>query len=288
MFGNPNQLFRQETSKPKKSGETLRRFSKYLLPWWPALLLAAVFIIIATWAQVTNPELTGELVDCYLTQTATSAFGGAALPGAADSAAQTNCWLSEGKEPQGLTQQLIKSAFLSGGFKAPSDPLTQDERVAGLVRLILFMVVLYVLGSVLTGLTFFSVTWAGQHVLRDLRLRVFEQFHRLHMGFYAEHEAGDLMSRITNDTETIGQALNFALVNVISGALLLVWIAYNMIAKSLPLRPTEHGSGPGDGSGDTVFLFAGAQGLPAHAPIHRQRQRRAAREHLGGARSAGL
>jgi ATP-binding cassette subfamily B protein len=41
------------------------------------------------------------------------------------------------------------------------------------------------------------------------------------------------MSRITNDSETIAQALNFALVNVLSGVLLLVWIAYNMLTKSL-------------------------------------------------------
>jgi ATP-binding cassette subfamily B protein len=41
------------------------------------------------------------------------------------------------------------------------------------------------------------------------------------------------MSRITNDSETIQQALSFALVNVLSGVLLLVWIAYNMLTRSL-------------------------------------------------------
>jgi ATP-binding cassette subfamily B protein len=99
---------------------------------------------------------------------------------------------------------------------------------------IVLLVTLYLLGSILTGATFFTMTWAGQHVLRSLRTDVFRHLHRLHLGYYAEHEAGDLMSRITNDTETIGQAINFALVNVVSGALLLVWIGYNMLAKSLP------------------------------------------------------
>jgi ATP-binding cassette subfamily B protein len=42
------------------------------------------------------------------------------------------------------------------------------------------------------------------------------------------------MSRITNDSDTIQQAISFALVNVISGVLLLVWIAYNMLSKSVP------------------------------------------------------
>jgi ATP-binding cassette subfamily B protein len=41
------------------------------------------------------------------------------------------------------------------------------------------------------------------------------------------------MSRITNDTETIQQAFNFALLNVLSGSLLIGWTAYNMLTKSV-------------------------------------------------------
>ena len=100
--------------------------------------------------------------------------------------------------------------------------------------MILIIIGLYAAGAILTGLTFYSMTWAGQHVLRRLRVAVFEHLHRLSVSYYAEQEVGDLMSRITNDTETIQQALNFALVNVLSGVLFLVWIAYNMLTKSLP------------------------------------------------------
>jgi ATP-binding cassette, subfamily B, multidrug efflux pump len=41
------------------------------------------------------------------------------------------------------------------------------------------------------------------------------------------------MSRITNDTSAIEQAVSFALVQVFGGILLLVWIAYNMFTTSL-------------------------------------------------------
>ena len=64
------------------------------------------------------------------------------------------------------------------------------------------------------------MAWTGQHVLRVLRVEVFEQLHRLSLSYYSEHEAGDLMSRITNDTTAIEQAFSFALVNVFSGILL--------------------------------------------------------------------
>jgi ATP-binding cassette, subfamily B, multidrug efflux pump len=232
LGGGPRNFMGQESLKPKKPGETLRRLGKYFAPWWPALLLAVVFVVIATWSQVTTPELNGQLVDCYLTQVAANASGSNFMSGAVASS-ESNCWLSVEKEPQGVTQTFIKRMFLAGDFQAPSATLTQAERIAGLGRLVILIVVLYILGSVLNGLTFFAMSWAGQHVLRTLRVKVFEQLHRLHIGFYSEHEAGDLMSRITNDTEAIAQAVSFALVNVAGGVLLLVWVAYNMLTKSV-------------------------------------------------------
>jgi len=229
-------LLEQETSKPKSASRTLGRLAEHFGPFWPAMLMAAIFVIISTWAQVTSPELTGQLVDCYLSPAAASS--GLSFPGAAadQSGSSSNCWLSADKQPVGITQTLIKNVFALGGLAAPKTDGTQtnDERQAGLVRMILLIIALFVLGSVLTGLTFFSMTWAGQHVLRSLRTEVFEHLHRLPIGYYAEQEAGDLMSRITNDTETINQAISFALVNVASGALLLVWIAYNMLSKNIP------------------------------------------------------
>ncbi|HEY3311236.1 MAG TPA: ABC transporter ATP-binding protein [Anaerolineales bacterium] len=239
MMGGPGRhggLLNQETFKPESASQTLGRLMEHFKPFWPALLMAAIFVVISTWAQVTSPELTGQLVDCYLSPAAASA--GFSFPGASaeQSSSINNCWLSANKQPDGITQTIIKKVFSLGGLAVSKtdDTLTNDDRMAGLVRMILLIIALFVLGSVLTGMTFFSMTWAGQHVLRSLRTEVFEHLHRLPIGYYAEHEAGDLMSRITNDTETINQAISFALVNVASGALLLVWISYNMLSKNIP------------------------------------------------------
>ncbi len=240
MLGGPHgprNILDRETLKPKSTSATLARLGQHFGPFWPALLATVILVVVSTWAQVTTPELTGQLVDCYLAPTAASAFG--SFPGLSgvSTASQSNCWLTQGRDPSGFTQTVIKAAFTAGGFQAPSAEtagLTADDRLAGLGRMIVLIVVLYVTSSMLTGLTFFSMSWAGQHVLRALRLEVFEHLHALPLSYYAEHEAGDLMSRITNDSETIQQALSFALVNVASGILLLAWIAYNMLTKNVP------------------------------------------------------
>jgi ATP-binding cassette subfamily B multidrug efflux pump len=237
MFGGQDGLRRmmsQETIKPRNLGETLARFGQYFKPYWPALLLVAVLIVLATWTQVTVPELIGQAVDCYITPSATQALGGfSAVLG--EAAPADTCWLDGGSPTQSFTQELMRATFSWMGFGSPAGLTGASERMSGLAGAVLLIVILYALGSFLTGLTFYWMTWAGARVLRAMRLDVFGQLHRLSLSYYAEHEAGDLMSRITNDSETIQQAFSFALVNVFSGLLLLGWTAYNMFRLNLPL-----------------------------------------------------
>ncbi len=107
-------------------------------------------------------------------------------------------------------------------------------RLSGLGSLVLYLVVLLVAGSIMSGLAFFSMTWAGQNVLRRIRIELFRQIHRLSLRFYSENEAGNVMSRVTSDTETIQQVFSFALMNVISGVLLIGWIMVNMLRENVP------------------------------------------------------
>jgi ATP-binding cassette subfamily B multidrug efflux pump len=213
MFGGPDgmrRLMSQETSKPKNLSVTLARFGGFFKPYWPVLIVVAILAILSTWAQVTVPELLGQATDCYLTPGAAQTFAG--FPGAAATTnSATNC------------TYITNSAALSN-----------PERLTGLGGLTLRVVGLFIISSIATGLMFFLMSWSGQHVLRTMRERVFEHFHNLSLSYYAEHEAGDLMSRVTNDMETIQQALSFALINVVSGIMLLLWVAYNMVKLSLP------------------------------------------------------
>jgi ATP-binding cassette subfamily B protein len=218
MFGGggPRRMMEQENSKPVNVGKTLARLGGYFKPYGLILLLVAILIIANTYTQVISPELTGQSIDCYLTPATTSrmASGGQALPalpaqGGGQPAVSTNCWFD----------------------KLPATATAADY-ISGLGRLILVILGLYVFGSLMGGLQFFLMSYAGQHVLKSLRVEVFKHLHKLSLNYYAENEVGNVMSRITNDMETINQAISFALVNVAGGVLLLVWVAYNMLAKN--------------------------------------------------------
>jgi len=250
----PGGMLAQETSKPKNVGATLRRLLTYLKPYWLQLVGVVVVMVISVFTQVQSPALMGQTVDCYLTPAEMSRLGGqasamlgslvqgsGALTGGAPTGAQTGGAAPTGQAPAtpaagaptGTTQLMggTSSGSCLFGRPAPGSPLT--AYVSGLAKLILVLTGLYIIGAAMGGLQFYLMNWTGQHVLRNLRVALFEHLQRLHLGYFAENEAGALMSRITNDMDTLQQVMNFALVNVASGSLLIVWIAYSMLTRNL-------------------------------------------------------
>src|SRR5215211_1948513 len=109
-----------------------------------------------------------------------------------------------------------------------------DERLAGLTTLVGLLIALFIGGSVLQGIAFYAMNWSGQHALLRMREDLFAQIHRLSLGYYSRNEAGNIMSRITSDTDTIQQALGFALLNVLGGALTIVLIVLAMLRSNVP------------------------------------------------------
>src|SRR5260221_5104132 len=237
MFNRGGDLFKQETLKASNINNALARLGGYFGRFWYMILVVLTLITISTWTQVITPELTGQATDCFLVPLGNqfASFGPQAQAQSANSASA--CWLGT-TDPTSLTwtRQLIHKIYTWNNYPAPVNmtSMTNTQRIEGLFRLIMIVVGLFVLGAIVTGMTFFLMSWTGQHVLRELRLDVFHHLHELSLSYYSEHEAGDLMSRITNDTSAIEQAVSFALINVLSGVLLLVWVAYNMLTASLP------------------------------------------------------
>jgi ATP-binding cassette subfamily B protein len=229
-------LLRQDANKARNVSETLRRFGGYFGKFWYMLVVVILLAIVSTWTQVTPPELIGQATDCFLVPVSAGSAAASFSPlPASEPETVSSCWLVADPVTLTGTEKIIASLYRLDGFDI-IDPATATsaERVTGLWRLILIVIGLFVVGALTTGALFFTMSWTGQHVLREMRLGVFEKLHTLSMSYYAEHEAGDLMSRITNDTSAIEQAFSFALVQVFTGIMLLVWTAYNMLVRSVP------------------------------------------------------
>lgn len=203
MMGHQRQMFQSEARKPTAALATLARFWDYFKGYAHVLLIVAFLVVGSTFLQVLAPNLTGQLVDCYLTPATQR------LAGAGASASQVNCWYAK-LSPQATT----------------------GDYVTGLGGLILLIVGLYVASALMTGLQFFLMNYTGFSVLRNLRVTIFEHIHRLSLGYFTKHEVGDVMSRITNDADTIQQAFSFPLISLVQGVLLIFGVAFAMLTTS--------------------------------------------------------
>ncbi len=63
---------------------------------------------------------------------------------------------------------------------------------------------------------------ASQLTLVRMRSELFDKLQSLPIRYFDTHSAGDIMSRFTNDVDTIGEMLNTTLVQIISGAITVV------------------------------------------------------------------
>jgi ABC-type multidrug transport system fused ATPase/permease subunit len=80
--------------------------------------------------------------------------------------------------------------------------------------------------------TVYLMMLVGQRVLYRLRASVFDKLMELSLSFFDRQETGDLMSRMTNDTDVINRVLSMGLARLVSSALVVVGILVAMVGLS--------------------------------------------------------
>lgn len=75
----------------------------------------------------------------------------------------------------------------------------------------------------------------SQRALKRMRQELFDKLQTLPIRYFDNHAAGDIMSRFTNDIDTIGEMLNTTLVKIVSGAITIVGTIGLMLYTNLIL-----------------------------------------------------
>ena len=100
---------------------------------------------------------------------------------------------------------------------------------AGLARALLVMAAVYVIGVGANYAQAKIMLTVAQNALKRIRNDLFEKLQSLPVRYYDTNSNGDLMSRFTNDVDTIGMMLSSTLVQLLSGALSIVGTLVLMI-----------------------------------------------------------
>ncbi len=82
------------------------------------------------------------------------------------------------------------------------------------------LIALYVLSYILSAVQGWIMATVTQRVSQEMRSDISRKINRLPMWFYNRTTTGDVLSRVTNDVDTIGQSLNHSIRNLISSFIL--------------------------------------------------------------------
>ncbi|AGC68181.1 ABC transporter-like protein [Thermoclostridium stercorarium subsp. stercorarium DSM 8532] len=99
---------------------------------------------------------------------------------------------------------------------------TAQEKVSNLLIGILTMAGIYLVGAVCSYLQQRIMIGVSQNALIKIREDLFSKIQRLPLKYHDTHTHGDLMSRFTNDLDSVGEMLNNTLPQIFSGIINLL------------------------------------------------------------------
>lgn len=162
-----------------------------------------------------------------------------------------------------MLQPLLDNGFIQGGKTAaveasanqassslPNVGGLSDFNLSGiftqasLTDIATFIVVLIVLRGFSSFASTYCLSWVSGKVVMVMRRRLFNHFMKMPVGFFDKESSGELLSRITYDSEQVSAATSNALINLVrEGAniiflmTLMFWTSWQLSAILLVIAP---------------------------------------------------
>lgn len=102
----------------------------------------------------------------------------------------------------------------------------------------LILVFLYGMGGLFNLIQGWIMAGVTQRISEDLRSDISTKINKLPMSYFSNTTVGDTLSRVTNDVDTIGRALNMSVQNLISAITMLVGSFIMMLITNVTLTFT--------------------------------------------------
>ncbi|MEM2914300.1 MAG: ABC transporter transmembrane domain-containing protein, partial [Candidatus Bathyarchaeia archaeon] len=124
--------------------------------------------------------------------------------------------------PYILGREIVARYILRGDF-------------SGLQTIILIFIGIQVANWVANVIRMYGLGRIGQSLLMNIRTQLFSHLQNLSFSFFDFADIGDLISRVSNDTDAIGEAFTSSLVQVASDILSLFMIVFVMFSLNVEL-----------------------------------------------------
>ncbi|EOH87131.1 hypothetical protein UAS_01596 [Enterococcus asini ATCC 700915] len=100
---------------------------------------------------------------------------------------------------------------------------------------LLFMLGLYLVASLFGIMQGWIMSTVTQKVTYRMRKEISEKINRMPMNYFESRTTGEVLSRITNDVDTLGQSLNQSITQLITSTFTVVGVIVMMLSISVPM-----------------------------------------------------
>lgn len=138
----------------------------------------------------------------------------------------------------GVVTKLIGPNKISDITNKISAGLTGKMDIDGIVSICVFLIVLYLVGTVLSYITSLIMTIVTQKLNKGLRTNISKKINNLPIGYFHKTTTGDVLSRVTNDVDTIGTTMQSSITTLVSAVTMFVGSIVMMVYTNVVMAIT--------------------------------------------------
>ena len=229
---------RPNRGTPEKSKDfmgSMKKLLKNLKPWRVLLTLGLVLAFISAILSLVAPDHLSDLTDTITSgikpnineNTIKDIMSNPNISYEDKMSFQVT--LSSMNDSSDTTELLKKIDELPSSIYDIIKPSVDMAKVKSIVT---FLTILYLLSAIFSYIESVSMTTVSNNFAKNLRSRISVKINKLPLKYFDTHETGDVLSRVTNDVDTIAQNLNQSLATLISATTLFVGSIIMMFATN--------------------------------------------------------
>ncbi len=221
--------------KAKDFKGTVKKLIKYLSDFRWQMLMVLVFAIGSTIFAIASPKILGgatnQIVDDYANMKAYEAITSKLPKGVSLSAGTTGADVLNRLSNKSEIEKQIPSSQLES-IKKLDLSRRPEFHFDAIWRIIILLVGMYVLSAIFRYIQTWIMTQVTQTVTFRMRQQLSEKINRLPLSYFDKQTYGEVLSRITNDVDTISQTLNQSLSQILTSTVTVLGILAMMFSIS--------------------------------------------------------
>ena len=119
---------------------------------------------------------------------------------------------------------------------------TGEDVMAQVTKIAIFLVCIYVASALLEYIQRYITTVVTQKTVKKFRSDISHKINNLPLNYFDIHLHGDILSRVTNDVDTIGQSLNESVGSLVTSVIMLIGVLIMMFVTDWVLAFTVIGA----------------------------------------------